>query len=330
MIKMAERTYFVKLDAKDKKILSELDWNARIPNSEIAKRVSLSKKGVEYKIKRMEKEQVILGYYPVVNFEKLGFRINRMMFGLQFMGEETKKKIEEYLSSQEDIHWAIWCRGDFDLGIDVWSKSLKEFKSSINKFLSKFGKNIKRRVFSTSAGFDQYPSSFLTGKRDERFARITEEQQTEEIDDLDKKILKQLAKNARQNSAEIARNINSNYKTVSNRIKSMEDSGIILCTRAMINTEIIGYKWYKLRLRFDRNIDEAIKKAEDYFRRRIETAYIVDYVGEEDFDVELIVKEEAVLFKIIEDIQNHLKNPIRSYSYFSFEKNIKIRYLPNF
>ncbi len=318
----------VKIDIKDRKILAELDWNARIPNSEISRKTGLSKKGIEYRIKRMEKEKIILGYYPVINFEKLGYRINRMMFGLQFMGEETKKKIEEFINHNEDIHWAIWCRGDFDLGIDIWSKSIKEFKKTINKFLSKFGRNIKRRVFSTSIGFEQYPFSFLTGKRDERTAKITEELKTENLDELDRKILKELVKNARQNSTEIAGNVNSNYKTVSNRIKSMEEKGIILCSRAMINVDLLGYKWYKLRLRFDRNIEDTVKKASLYFQSRIETIYIVDYLGEEDFDVELIVKDEQSLFKIIEDVQNHLKNLIRSYSYFSFEKNIKIRYLP--
>lgn len=327
---MAERTYFVKLDIKDKKILAELDWNARATNSEIAKKAGISKKGVEYRIKRMENNGVILGYYPVINFEKLGFKINRMMFGLQFIGDETKRRMEIYIRSQRDIHWAVWCRGDFDLGIDVWSKSKKEFKETINKFLSKFGKYIKRRVFSTSIGFEQYPSSFILGKKDNRVAKINEETEIEEIDELDRNILKELSKNARLNSTEIARNINSNYKTVSNRIKSMESKGILLCTRAGINFEIIGRKWYKLRLKFYGDITDAEKSARDYFKNKIETAYIVDYLGEEDFDVELIVKEEDALFKIIEEAQSHLKNSIKSYSYFSFEKNIKINYLPNF
>ena len=45
----------VKLDLKDKKILTLFDENARLSNSQIAKRVGLSKPAVEYRLKRLEK-----------------------------------------------------------------------------------------------------------------------------------------------------------------------------------------------------------------------------------------------------------------------------------
>lgn len=318
----------INLDLKDRKILVELDWNARISNAEIAKRVQLSKKGIEYRIKSLEKKGIILGYYPVINFEKIGFKINRMMFRLQSVTPEIKKKIEEYLEKEESIHWAVWFRGDADLGIDVWSKSVKEFKEIINNFSIKFGRHIKQRVFSSSVGFDQYPYSFLTGKKDNRIASIMEEPVSEDIDELDKKIMRQLVKNARESSSEIARKINSNYKTVSNRIKSLEKRKILLCTRALINVSLLGYKWYKLRLCFDRDVKESFIKANNFFKSRIETVYIVDFLGEEDFDAEVIVSGEDSFFSLIQDLQNSMGNLIRSYSYFLFEKNIKVRYLP--
>ena len=39
------------LDQKDKKILANLDANARLPNSKIAKKIGLSKQVVDYGIK---------------------------------------------------------------------------------------------------------------------------------------------------------------------------------------------------------------------------------------------------------------------------------------
>ncbi|MBI2139181.1 AsnC family transcriptional regulator, partial [Candidatus Woesearchaeota archaeon] len=40
----------MELDVKDKKILAELSLNARQPTSAIAKKVRLSREGVEYRI----------------------------------------------------------------------------------------------------------------------------------------------------------------------------------------------------------------------------------------------------------------------------------------
>ena len=42
-----------KLDLKDRKILRELDMNARIPMNELAKKVGLSRQVVQYRIQRM-------------------------------------------------------------------------------------------------------------------------------------------------------------------------------------------------------------------------------------------------------------------------------------
>ena len=45
------------IDAKDMKILHELDLNARSSNSEIGRRVRLSKEVVKYRIDRMMAER---------------------------------------------------------------------------------------------------------------------------------------------------------------------------------------------------------------------------------------------------------------------------------
>ena len=63
----------IKLDLKDKKILTFLDQNSRYSNSQLAKKVKLSKPAVEYRLKRFEKNKVIFAYYTVIDFTKLGY-----------------------------------------------------------------------------------------------------------------------------------------------------------------------------------------------------------------------------------------------------------------
>ena len=50
----------IKLDLKDKKILTLLDEDSRYSNSQIAKKVGLSKPAVEYRLKRFERNKIIL------------------------------------------------------------------------------------------------------------------------------------------------------------------------------------------------------------------------------------------------------------------------------
>lgn len=62
------------------------------------------------------------------------------------------------------------------------------------------------------------------------------------IDDLNRKILKCLQQNARQSNAEIGRQVGMSSPAVSERIKKMEDFGIIENYRAIVSPFEIGYQ----------------------------------------------------------------------------------------
>ena len=60
------------LDLKDRKILYELDKNCRQSNSQIANKVSLSKQVINYRIRRLEDNNIITNYQALpydVSFE---------------------------------------------------------------------------------------------------------------------------------------------------------------------------------------------------------------------------------------------------------------------
>ena len=88
------------LDLKDRKLLAELDFNARAANSKLAKKVLLTKKGIEYRIKQLEKRGIIRGYYPIINFRKLGFFYCRIFVKLQYVNEKIKALLESLLRSK--------------------------------------------------------------------------------------------------------------------------------------------------------------------------------------------------------------------------------------
>ena len=62
------------------------------------------------------------------------------------------------------------------------------------------------------------------------------------IDSLNRKILKCLQRNARQSNAEIGREVGVSSPAVSERIKKIEDSGIIEGFKASISVYQVGYQ----------------------------------------------------------------------------------------
>mgnify|MGYP001587376837 CR=1 FL=1 len=94
----------MKLDLKDKKILTLLDENARYTNSEIAKKVQLSKPAVEYRINSLEKQKVIFEYYMVIDFTKLGYSQYKLYFKFQNTNLEDETKIINYWIKNNSTH----------------------------------------------------------------------------------------------------------------------------------------------------------------------------------------------------------------------------------
>ena len=60
------------LDVKDQKIILELDKNSRQSNSQIGKKVRLSKEVIKYHIDSLIEKGVILRFHTVTNYFKLG------------------------------------------------------------------------------------------------------------------------------------------------------------------------------------------------------------------------------------------------------------------
>ena len=91
-----------KIDLKDRKILYELDLNCRKSNAQIGKKIGLSRKVVEYRIKRMENEGIIISYWTAINTMRLGYYVYRIYISFQDITSEIKNEIINYFVNYKD------------------------------------------------------------------------------------------------------------------------------------------------------------------------------------------------------------------------------------
>ena len=93
------------LDLFDKKIIYELEKDSSQQASRIAKKIKRSKEFVNFRIHRLEKENIILGYSAIVDMAKLEYITLRIYIKWQnMMVHFTRKvtgKIIKYLTSKK-------------------------------------------------------------------------------------------------------------------------------------------------------------------------------------------------------------------------------------
>ncbi|MDG5492564.1 MULTISPECIES: Lrp/AsnC family transcriptional regulator [Psychroserpens] len=120
------------------------------------------------------------------------------------------------------------------------------------------------------------------------------------IDSLNWKILKCLQLNARQSSAEIGRQVGISSPAVSERIKKMEDAGIIQNYNALVSPFEVGYQLKALiTLRaFMGMLKPFLEKVTTY--DEVVNCYRI--TGNENFVMEVILKNQKHLESFIDQL----------------------------
>ena len=125
------------LDPINRKILRELVANARIPISELARKVGLSKTPVALRIRQMEAMGLITGYRAILSPLKLG--LTHVTF-MQLRLSDTRQKALEQFNAEvrkiPEIEECYMIAGGFDYLLKVRSRDMVEFRQLMAERIS--------------------------------------------------------------------------------------------------------------------------------------------------------------------------------------------------
>ncbi|MBI6875251.1 Lrp/AsnC family transcriptional regulator [Clostridium aciditolerans] len=89
------------MDSTDYRIIELLLEDGRMPMKELSQKVALSAPAVAERVKRLEEEGIITGYKAVVDYEKLGKKINVLInVG---MNVQRNEKFMEFIKNEDSI-----------------------------------------------------------------------------------------------------------------------------------------------------------------------------------------------------------------------------------
>ena len=116
------------LDKADKIILNILQENAKTPLKEIAGKVYLSTPTVSARIEKMEKENVIVGYKTIVNWDKTDKDVVVALIELRITPQrgEGFDKVAERIYKYPQVKSLYLMSGAYDLAVTIEGKSMKE------------------------------------------------------------------------------------------------------------------------------------------------------------------------------------------------------------
>lgn len=317
------------LDLKDRKILYEMDLNCRQPLSEIAKKVRLSKDTVLYRIRKLEKEKILLRYQAYINHGKLGYLNARINLKLHNATPEKEEEIINFIKSQPKVGFFVSVEGNIDLLVWVLVKTLSELNQFWNLITEKYLNYIEKTEIGIYNKIFHYPRSFLIDEKINTHKVIfTSVDKEEKIDAMDLEIIKILTLNARASLVNISRQLDLSAKTVAARIKNLEKRGIISGYSALFNIEKLGYIYYKIYFNLQNTSLPELKKLDQFILNHPNIVYRDYVIGGHSCEIEAQVKNEKELRNLIDEMKKEFSSIIRSYEVLHYFKEHKMLSMP--
>ncbi|MBI4439630.1 Lrp/AsnC family transcriptional regulator [Candidatus Woesearchaeota archaeon] len=321
----------IKLDFKDRKILMELDMDARQSASSIAKKVRLSKDVVNYRIKRMESLGIIKGYYTVLDVSKLGYYNFRVFLKFYNVTPEKEAEIISYLHNHPRVGWLVSVDTHWDANMLVWAENMYVFRRFWNDFLKLYKNYLEEKWISIITEMVLFTRGFMLeeGEKYQPNKQVVGgSEEVADIDDADYRILNVIASNARTPIIEIAEKTKLSAKVVEYRIKKMVEKKVILGFKLLPNLDLLGVSYYKVHLTLH-NMTGAKERELMTYAEMHPNIYIVDVtVGGADFEIELLVKNIQQFRGIVDDIKRRFAGIIRNIESFNYYKEYKWVYIP--
>ena len=321
-----------KLDLKDRKILYELDLNARQSDSEIAKKTGLSREAVRYRINKLQEEGYIHYFMTILNSMKLGFEWYRTFFKFQNLTLEKEEEIIGWL--KKHASWITRVEGIWDLNTGIFCKNAYEYRDIINEFCLKYNEYIVQYDVAIVTRMWHYHKDYLldkkikTSKYEIMGFNEKEKYEYEKIDETDYKILSVLLKNARMKTIDIAREIKSTEIVVRYRIKKLVEKGIILGFRPFLDISKLGYIYFKVHFSLHNLNTEKKKQIFSYMHQHPNTVHTTELVGGDDLETEFQVKNNEGLYAHIKEIRTKFGDIIKEYYFMQYTQEYKFTYLP--
>lgn len=318
------------LDAKDRKILYELDFNARQSNSAIAKKVGLSKEVVGYRIKRMIDSGLIDGFYTVINMPKLGYMYCRILMRLENMDAGEQRGMIEHIKKQKNVAWLGSQEGYWNLVAVLWARNIYELEEHYEEFMFRFSRHIRDKMITIATKVHnlQYKMLYEKHEMKEAAKEVVVGGIKEDIGQADMGILRLLAKNPRIPVLDISKRLDISVNNARSRIKNLIKKGIILAFRPNLNLRLMDYHYFHIFLDLDNMTKQKKKEIIYYLACHPNVFYITEHIGgKEDLDFEVYTESYNRMNDMMKELRQRFPENIRNHEFMLISDVYEVNYM---
>lgn len=310
---------------KDILILKKLLEDGRKSSSSISKEIDLGREIVNYRIKRLIKENLIVKFVPKINDGIFHYREYNILLKLNIDDEISKNKFIKEKIGNKYLIWVIKSNKGWDLMVRLFASSIDEFKSKLAEILEEFQESLTNYyTIITSDEIKESEKEILCQNlfenyetKEEDFSIIKKEALN--LDNKDKDILNLLEEDARIQYKEISEKLEISSDTVKYRIDKMKSQGVIESFDPIINFNKIGMYQYACIIKFNFLSKEEEKKIIAIFRDSCNVIKAIKSLNFEEYFMNLVFREKEEVKEFQKSLENIFVGKIEKIEIFKLD-----------
>ena len=288
----------LELDALDKKLMWALDLDARAPATRLARQLKQNKETINFRIKRLLARGILKGFYTAFNTSKLGWVYYKLYLKFANTTPEREREIMAYLAQGEHVSYLASMEGRYDCVLLVIARTAAELRNFMNPFMKRYGIFVQEHDLTTLLVVHRLNSKFLYDGGKEADWHFSAELGNYPLDEIDSRIVRSIASDARKPLTEIAKEAGVEPAVARYRLKRLEEDNIILAYVSAPGFDKLGLRFVQLNISLkDPTVANSIIS---YFSLTNRCLFAIEMIGKYDLTIEVHVRDDAELREMLD------------------------------
>jgi len=299
-------------------MLFTLDFQARMPLSQLGKKLKISKQVAKYRIERLQKEKIIQGFYTDINASKLGLAIYLVYLKFHHLSPIQEKEFIQYLGKQRNVGVSVSLNGKWDYTFGIWAESIIHFKKAYYEIMRSYEKYVAQKTIMIETDFFYFkPRQIWNGQNSQ--IMMTGELEYRKLDQKDRIILSKLAQDARISLVDLGKSVSLSPHAVKSRIKTLEKDNVILGYRVMINYPLLKCLHYRVFLHIENATEQKERSIVEFLGSKKQVISVTKTIGYCELEFRAVIKEMQEIYDVLEELRSHYPE-IKEYDLLAYYK----------
>jgi|TARA_Y100000310_G_scaffold200493_1_gene200545 DNA-binding Lrp family transcriptional regulator len=149
----------VKIDDKDKKVLSILSDEAILPYYSTAKKIKLSHDATSYRIKKMIEGGIILKFVPVINYASINYNVYCILLRMNGLNNDKENTLKQFLSMNKNVLWSVKCVGIYNVLIYLCVDNAEKIHDTLTGLRRHFPESIIN--YESLIAYEEYKYTYF-------------------------------------------------------------------------------------------------------------------------------------------------------------------------